>query len=116
VIDRCFQDHSGLGFAVLAFFAIGTDSVLRMMWAKVVAIDFDVLSKESLRHPIHERVEISFRIELSRDSRLIRDDDEGISVCLSISAEIEDARCELYLVGPIQIADFAVNNSISIQK
>ena len=31
-------------------------------------------------------------------------------------AEIENTRCELHMVGPIQIADFAINNAITIQK
>jgi hypothetical protein len=31
-----------------------------------------------------------------------------------MSAKVEDAGGELYLVGPIQIADLAVNNSIPI--
>lgn len=116
MIGRCSQDHSGLRFAVFAFSAIGSDSILWVMWAKIVAIHLDVVSQELFHHPIHERVEIGLGVELSRDSRLISDNDERIPHCLGMSAELEDAGCEFYLVGPIQIADFSVNNSISIQK
>lgn len=84
------------------------------MWAKVIAIHVDVPLQEFFRHPIHERMKISLRVELSRDPRLIGDDDERISLCLRMLAKVEDSGCELYLVGPIKIANFAVNNSISI--
>ena len=114
VIGRCFQDHSGLRFTIVAFFAIGPDSILRMVRAEIVAIHSDVLSQELVCHPIHERVKISLRVELTRDSRLIGDDDERIPQCLGMSAKIEDAGCEFNLVSPIQIADFAINDSISI--
>ena len=116
MIRRRFEDHSGLRLAVFALYAIRPDSVLRMVWAKIIAIDCDVLSAERFCHPMHERVKISLRVELSRDARLIGDDDERVFECLGMSAEIEDAGCEFYLLRPMQIADFPVDNSISIQK
>ncbi len=75
--------------------------MFRMMWAEIVAIHSDVVSQELFFHPIHHRVEISLGVELSRDSRLIGDDDERISKCLGVSAEIEDSGCECDLIRPI---------------
>jgi len=71
------------------------------MWAEIVAIYPDVLSHEFFCHPIHERVEISLGIELSRDSRLVGDDDNRKTQCLGVPAEIEDAGCEYDLIRPI---------------
>lgn len=114
MIVRCLKDHPRLRLAIAAFFAIGSDSIFRMMRAKIVALHLNVLSQELFCHPVHERMEISFRIELSRDPRLVGDDDDRIPQFLGVSAEIEDARREFYLIRPIQIANFSVNNSISI--
>jgi len=85
-----------------------------MMWAKIVAVHPDFLLQELLCHPIHERVEISLGVELSSYSRLIGGDDNRISQCLGVSAEIEDAGYEYDLIRPIQVADFAIDDSISI--
>jgi hypothetical protein len=114
MIGRRFQDHSGLRFAIFAFFAIGAETILRMMRTEIVTIHSDVLPQKLFCHPIHKRMEISFGVELSRDSRLIGDEDERISKRLSMPAEIEDSGSEFNLVGPMQIAYFSVNNSISI--
>ena len=84
-------------FAVFAFCAIGPDSILRMVRTEIVAVDSDVLPQELFCHPIHERMEITFSVELPCDSRLIGDDDKRISKRLGVSAEIEDARSEFNL-------------------
>ena len=92
------------------------DTVLGVVRAVVDGVEDGRLSRKLIPHPGHQSLEVLRGVPAACDAGLIGDYDGSVTESVGGAAEREDAFYKTHVFRTIEVADFVVDDAISIEK
>jgi hypothetical protein len=110
------QQHAGLGFPVITGLAIGADTVLGMVWTMVNSINGGIVVRKATEHPPGQFSELSFAVDSSTNSSLIRHNNRPVSISPRLTDKFKNARDEVKVLDPMHMAMINIDHTITIKE
>ncbi|MBB5326838.1 hypothetical protein HDF14_000432 [Edaphobacter lichenicola] len=110
------SQHPSARLPILVFAFVHPYPVHGMAGAKIDGIELNALRTEFCSHESHQRVEIGLRIIATRDSRLIRNNDQPISKPHRGPTKRKDSIDKPHFLGSMKISHLFIYYSVPIEE